>query len=247
MSAAVVISRGKSVGRRVIGVAPLGHDRVMELCDVATEQLEAELVAHAAWESRGLARFLDVLVEYDRRQAWGSWGRVSVQHWVSWKCGLASVAASERLRVAKALQELPLVKQALWDGHLSYSKVRELTRVVAPETEERWCEVARHLTAGQLAKLVAAGRRARGSEPARRLVGSADGSPVRGGNRPGWLTGSPFPAGNQHGTDAPRVAERLAPVSCRVVVVHGRRPRHARRRHRAEPPRLTGLVTPGRT
>jgi len=98
MSAAVVISRGKSVGRRVIGVAPLGHDRVMELCDVATEQLEAELVAHAAWESRGLARFLDVLVEYDRRQAWGSWGRVSVQHWLSWKCGLASVAASERLR-----------------------------------------------------------------------------------------------------------------------------------------------------
>lgn len=41
----------------------------MELCDIAAEQLEAELVAHAASESRGLARFLDLLAEYDRPQA----------------------------------------------------------------------------------------------------------------------------------------------------------------------------------
>ncbi|MCX6522233.1 MAG: HNH endonuclease signature motif containing protein [Actinobacteria bacterium] len=94
-----------------------------------------------------------------------------MQHWLSWKCGLASVAASERLRVAKALQELPLVKQAFWDGHLSYSKVRELTRVVTPETEHRWCEVAQHLTAGQLAKLVAAGRRATRQEDAAQVDG----------------------------------------------------------------------------
>lgn len=54
-----------------------------------------------------------------------------------------------------------LIKQVLWNGHLSCSKVRELTRVVTADTEQRWCEVARHLTAGQLAKLVAAGRRHR--------------------------------------------------------------------------------------
>ncbi|MCB1001679.1 MAG: DUF222 domain-containing protein [Acidimicrobiales bacterium] len=142
----------------------------MELGEIATEQLEAELVAHAAWETRGLARFLDVLVEYDRRQAWGSWGCVSVQHWLSWKCGLATVAASERLRVGKALQGLPLVKQAFWDGHLSYSKVRELTRVATAETEQRWCDVAKYTTAGQLAKLVAAGRRATRGEDARQIA-----------------------------------------------------------------------------
>ncbi|MTA13472.1 MAG: DUF222 domain-containing protein, partial [Actinobacteria bacterium] len=159
----------RSVGRGRC-VTPVGHDQWMELSEIATEQLEAELVAHAAWESRGLARFLDLLVEYDRRQAWGSWGCVSVQHWLSWKCGLATVAASERLRVAKAVQELPLIKQAFWDGHLSYSKVRELTRVATPDTEQRWCEVAPHLTAGQLAKLVAAGRRATRREDARQIT-----------------------------------------------------------------------------
>jgi hypothetical protein len=132
----------------------------MELLTVATEQLEAELVAHAAWETRGLARFLDLLVEYDRRGAWGSWGCVSIQHWLSWKCGLSSVAATERLRVGRALQHLPTIKQAFWDGHLSYSKVRELTRVATPDTDQRWSDTARHLTAGQLASLVTAGRRA---------------------------------------------------------------------------------------
>lgn len=142
----------------------------MELRHIATEQLEAELVAHAAWETRGLARFLDLLVEYDRRQAWGSWGCVSVQHWLSWKCGLASVAATERLRVGRALQQLPIIKQAFWDGYLSYSKVRELTRVAAPDSDQRWCDVARHLTAGQLAKLVATGRRATRHGDARQLT-----------------------------------------------------------------------------
>ena len=132
----------------------------MELLNVATEQLEAELVAHAAWETRGLARFLDLLIEYDRRGAWGSWGCVSIQHWLSWKCGLSSVAATERLRVGRALQHLPTIKQAFWDGHLSYSKVRELTRVATPDTDQRWSDTARHLTAGQLATLVTAGRRA---------------------------------------------------------------------------------------
>ena len=142
----------------------------MDLCDVATEHLEAELVAHAAWETKGLARFLDLLVEYDRRRAWGSWGCVSVQHWLSWKCGLASVAASERLRVGKALQQLPVVKQAFWDGYLSYSKVRELTRVATPDTDQRWCDVARHVTAGQLAKLVTAGRRVTRHDDTRQIA-----------------------------------------------------------------------------
>ncbi len=49
------------------------------------------------------------------------------------------------------------------------NEVRGLTRVVTPDTEQRWCEVARHLTAGQLAKLVAAGRRATRNEDARQV------------------------------------------------------------------------------
>jgi hypothetical protein len=131
----------------------------MELIDIATERLEAELVAHAAWENQGLARFLDLLFEYDRREAWGSWGCVSMQHWLSWKCGLGTVAASERLRVARALQHLPAVRQAFHDGFLSYSKVREITRVATPDSDATWAEITRYMTAGQVAKLARAARR----------------------------------------------------------------------------------------
>jgi hypothetical protein len=56
---------------------------------------------------------------------------------VSWQCGVAPVAAREHVRVARRLQELPLIREAFAAGQLSYSKVRALTRVedVAREQE----------------------------------------------------------------------------------------------------------------
>jgi hypothetical protein len=42
---------------------------------------------------------------------------------------------SERLRVAEALEVLPEVDQALRDGAVSWSAVREVTRVAVPENE----------------------------------------------------------------------------------------------------------------
>ena len=58
-------------------------------------------------------------------------------------CGYAPTTARDRLRVAEALEGLPATRQALVDGEVSFSAVRELTRVVTPETEEAWL-VAMH-------------------------------------------------------------------------------------------------------
>ena len=71
----------------------------MDVTTAPSEYLEAELVAHAAFEAAGMARMLEVLAEFDRRRCWDSWGSVSAQHWLGWKCGLGYGAASERLRV----------------------------------------------------------------------------------------------------------------------------------------------------
>ena len=49
--------------------------------------------------------------------------------------------------VARAVGTLPRLAQALARGELSYSKVRELTRVATPETEERLLAVGRAGTA----------------------------------------------------------------------------------------------------
>ena len=49
----------------------------------------------------------------------------------------------ERLRVARALQDLPELAHALENGSLCWTAVRELTRVATPETERQWLAAAR--------------------------------------------------------------------------------------------------------
>ena len=57
------------------------------------------------------------------------------------------------MRVARALGSLPETEQALGRGELSYAKVRALTRVATPQTEQRLLELARHATAAQMERL----------------------------------------------------------------------------------------------
>jgi hypothetical protein len=63
------------------------------------------------------------------------------------------------VRVARALGTLPLLAQALACGEVSYSKVRELTRVATPETEERLLAVGRAGTAAHVERIVRGWRR----------------------------------------------------------------------------------------
>jgi hypothetical protein len=73
--------------------------------------------------------------------------------------GLDMGAARERVRVARALGTLPRLAQALARGELSYSKVRALTRVATPETEERLLAVGRAGTTEHVERIVRGWRR----------------------------------------------------------------------------------------
>jgi HNH endonuclease len=64
-------------------------------------------------------------------------------------------STQEKLRVAEALAGLPVLARALEEGALSWSAVRELTRVAAPENEREWLELAHGKTIRQLEELVA--------------------------------------------------------------------------------------------
>jgi hypothetical protein len=136
----------------------------MELCtpDVTiTAELDrlgdeiAELSAHLDAAS---ARLLDLIREFDARGGWNS-GFRSCAAWLTWRVGLAPGAAREHVRVARALGTLPRLAQALARGELSYSKVRELTRVATPETEERLLAVGRAGTAEHVDRIVRGWRR----------------------------------------------------------------------------------------
>src|SRR5688500_20396526 len=63
--------------------------------------------------------------------------------------GYTARAAIERLRMAKAIEELPVIAEALTTGELSFSGAREDTRVATPETEQQWVEATAGLNVRQ--------------------------------------------------------------------------------------------------
>lgn len=101
-----------------------------------------------------------VLIErFDREEGWAWLGVRSCAHWLSWRCGMGLGAARERVRVARALPELPKISRAFRKGTISYSKVRAMTRVATPANEESLLNVARHGTASHVERLSRAYRR----------------------------------------------------------------------------------------
>ena len=115
----------------------------------------AELSAHL---EAATARLLDRIREFDARAGWNT-GFRSCAAWLSWRVGLDPGAARERVRVARALGTLPRLAGALACGEISYAKVRAVTRVATPETEERLLAVARAGTAEHVERIVRGWRR----------------------------------------------------------------------------------------
>jgi hypothetical protein len=110
----------------------------------------AELSAHLDAAS---ARLLDLIRQFDAEGGWNT-GFRSCAEWLSWRTGLDLGASREKVRVARALANLPRLAQALARGELSYAKVRALTRVATPEIEERLLKVGRAGTAEHVERIV---------------------------------------------------------------------------------------------
>jgi uncharacterized protein DUF222 len=125
--------------------------------ELELERLGDEIAALCAHLDAATARLLDLIRHFDERGGWGN-GFSSCAAWLTWRVGLASGAAREHVRVARALGTLPRLAQALAHGELSYSKVRALTRVATPETEERLLAVGRAGTAEHVERIVRAWR-----------------------------------------------------------------------------------------
>jgi 5-methylcytosine-specific restriction endonuclease McrA len=122
------------------------------------DQLGDEIAELSAHLEAATARLLDLIREFDARKGWNN-GFRSCADWLSWRVGLDLGAAREKVRVARALGTLPLLAQALARGKLSYAKVRALTRVATPETEERLLKVGRAGTAAHVERIVRGWRR----------------------------------------------------------------------------------------
>ena len=125
----------------------------------ALERLGDEIALLSAHITVATARLLHLIRDFDIGGGWAQAGARSCAEWLSWRVSMDLGAAREHVRVARALPDLPRVAQAFTGGELSYSKVRALTRVATPETEERLLTASQAMTAAHVERLVRGWRR----------------------------------------------------------------------------------------
>ena len=128
--------------------------------DLPLERIEAEITELSGHLAAATARLLAWISVYDRREGWKSWGCVSAAQWLSWKCGDGLHAAREKVRVARALDDLPQLAGSFARGELSFTKVRAITRVATPDDEAEWIGLAENSTGAQLERVVSQARAA---------------------------------------------------------------------------------------
>lgn len=104
-----------------------------------------------------------LLLRAERAEPWKEYGYRSLYEYAERLFGWGYRATCERLRVAKALQDLPGFAEELKKGRMTYGAVREATRVATPETEIDWIAALRGMTARAVEAKVA--RHERGGRP----------------------------------------------------------------------------------
>jgi hypothetical protein len=94
------------------------------------------------------------LREAQSTKMWRHFGCSSLIDYMEREMGYSPRAALERLRVANAIEELPVIADAMDQGSLSFSGARELTRIVTPQTQEAWLDAAADKSSRQIEEMV---------------------------------------------------------------------------------------------
>jgi hypothetical protein len=98
---------------------------------------------------------LTLIREAQAMQLWRPLGMTSMREYLERRLGYGPQTAAERLRVADAIATLPEIDDALARGDLSYSAVRELTRIATPKTAGAWVKACEGQVLRQIEEMVA--------------------------------------------------------------------------------------------
>jgi hypothetical protein len=103
---------------------------------VSNDQVDQVLGHLFAGTSVFLAEICDWLMVADRRQQFTADGSPDLVQWVSARFGLRHSTAGQLVRVARRLQDLPLLREKFAEGGLSLDQTDAISRMATPETEE---------------------------------------------------------------------------------------------------------------
>jgi hypothetical protein len=125
------------------------------------EQLEADML-ELERQTRVLeAERLRRIAEIDRRRARSTDGHLSTAAWMADRLGASFASATQQVRAARALEDMPCARQALSSGKLSASAVRVLVEAkqeqpeAFAESESLLVQAARNLSVKHLQSTVA--------------------------------------------------------------------------------------------
>ena len=126
------------------------HDVHRRLCSIATTRCELDADEAA------------LLVRAQDERVWRAFGCGSMIAYMQRVLHYQAHSAAERLRVARALVDLPRMHDALAKADLCWSGARALSRVATTDTEAAWLERARGKVVHEIEAMVAGRKRGSG-------------------------------------------------------------------------------------
>jgi uncharacterized protein DUF222 len=125
---------------------------------LSSDELRVQVKQARNEEQHGERLCCEYLLAIDESRCHLTWGYASVRQFADTELGLTPRQVSERLRVARALRALPALSNALATGTISFSAVREITRVATRATDGDWVKAARGASARDIERLVSSSR-----------------------------------------------------------------------------------------
>ncbi len=102
----------RDLARADTGSWILRHRRRIPLA----EELGEEIASLSAHLDAAAHRLLECIRQFDEAGGWHEQGAVSCAHWLAWRLGWDAATAREKVRVARALGNLPAIDEAFRSG-----------------------------------------------------------------------------------------------------------------------------------
>ena len=81
--------------------------------------------------------------EVMRRRLFRDLGHSSINQYAIQELGFSKSRTDDFVRLARRLDHLPAVRDAVANGDLGYTKAREIVSVATPDTQDTWLEAAK--------------------------------------------------------------------------------------------------------
>ena len=117
---------------------------------ISAEELHRLLLKAHRLGSAVRIKFLRLLLTLEETRLYTQLGFPSTHAYASRYFGFERAETYELLRVARALGSLPLSERSFGTGALSWSALKELSRVADSETEAEWVELAKRVSVEEL-------------------------------------------------------------------------------------------------